>query len=445
MKRTPLSGMSILLGLPLAVSLLIAAPAGATTPPPAARCLADKTVAAGIEARAAIGCAQRALASGNDTACRAKAAGRRADAFDAAEARGGCAQVADSIPVGGEVGALHDALVATLRPGGPAASKCTAMQLAAAARTVAKLARGHARDDRSPDAVRLASSIAAAYAQLATALSRAAARGDCLSTTDAAQVRALLERAVARVRGTLIPSCGDDVRAGSEACDGADLGGCPQACGSDCTCASPPPVCGNGVIEQGEECDGGTVCRNRRPGEYGCHAPPDDHACQCCATTGPCYVRGFGNAAPVETPCCTGTCDVPGPEAGPNAIAFCSDLPPATCPCWTAATIDATFPPGYFTTDGRGGASCYAADGVFGVATADQCDLPMPAGGTLTSPRAGVAMLGLFGCTMYSDLDPEDDGYCSVPPFFWSLDSSREGAACLAEVTASQAYQSACP
>ncbi|MCW5890791.1 MAG: hypothetical protein KIT14_09585 [bacterium] len=43
--------------------------------------------------------------------------------------------------------------------------------------------------------------------------------------------------------GTLSPcgTCGDGVRTGTEACDGADTGICPGACNADCTCA-PPPV-----------------------------------------------------------------------------------------------------------------------------------------------------------------------------------------------------------
>src|SRR2546427_8770504 len=37
-------------------------------------------------------------------------------------------------------------------------------------------------------------------------------------------------------------------------CDGADAPFCPGRCQGSCTC--PAPVCGNGVVELGEECDG---------------------------------------------------------------------------------------------------------------------------------------------------------------------------------------------
>jgi hypothetical protein len=445
MATRQLRSLQLFVGLLLAWSLAAAPLARSAPPPPAARCLAAKTLAAGIEARAAIVCAQRSLPRFLDTDCLGKRSSRRDASFAAAEARGGCAQVDDSFAVGAEVVSLNNALLAALRPGGPAASRCTAAQLGAASRAIAQLARAYARDDASPDAALLATSIAAAYTRFDTAFARAARRGDCLSATDPAGARAIVARGIARIRGTLVPSCGDGVRAGSEICDGEDLSRCPQACGADCTCSSPPPVCGNGVIEDGEECDGGTICRNRKVGEYGCYAPPADDACQCCATTAPCYVRGYGNAVPSETPCCSGTCDIPGPEAGPDAIAFCSGTSSATCPCWTAATIDATFPSGYFAADGRGGASCLATGGGFGLAAADSCDVPTPAGDVLTTTRAGAAVVALSACGIFADIDPQNDGYCDLLPSLTTGISSREGAACLAELTASQAYRSACP
>jgi len=50
------------------------------------------------------------------------------------------------------------------------------------------------------------------------------------------------------------PSCGNGVREVGEDCDGADAPFCAGLCRPDCTC--PVPVCGNDVRELGEECDG---------------------------------------------------------------------------------------------------------------------------------------------------------------------------------------------
>jgi hypothetical protein len=56
------------------------------------------------------------------------------------------------------------------------------------------------------------------------------------------------------------PFCGDDrINQLSEECDGIDDVACPGGCQSDCTCGAPP-VCGNAVIEEGEECENNSDC-----------------------------------------------------------------------------------------------------------------------------------------------------------------------------------------
>jgi len=55
-------------------------------------------------------------------------------------------------------------------------------------------------------------------------------------------------------------TCGDGVVScapgTAEECDGADIGSCITGtiCDGDCTC--PDPICGNNIIEAGEDCDG---------------------------------------------------------------------------------------------------------------------------------------------------------------------------------------------
>src|SRR5438552_1261626 len=50
------------------------------------------------------------------------------------------------------------------------------------------------------------------------------------------------------------PVCGNGVREVGEDCDGTAAPFCTGLCRPDCTC--PVPVCGNDVVELGEECDG---------------------------------------------------------------------------------------------------------------------------------------------------------------------------------------------
>jgi hypothetical protein len=86
------------------------------------------------------------------------------------------------------------------------------------------------------------------------------------------------------------PTCGDGVKnQTTEACDGTDAAACAGLCLPDCTC--PEPVCGDGIVEGSEECDG-TVCAI--PGATaGCR----QESCTCCGY--PCYQ--FGCCDPEET------------------------------------------------------------------------------------------------------------------------------------------------
>lgn len=408
-------------------------------PTDAQRCLSARMAAAGVEARSGLACARRALATGDDAACLAAAAARRDAAFARAESRGGCDATGGSAVVGVEVRGLRDGMLAALRPGGPAASGCTAAQLAAVARGVAKLSRSYVRNDRVPGSANPAGTLVEVATELQRDFARAARRGDCLSSTSALQAAEVVRAAMARLRAVLLPTCGDGVRAGSEVCDGGEHDACPATCASDCTCA--PPSCGNAVVESGEQCDGAS-CPDTEPGQFGCSAPGSSSPCQCCALGGPCYVRGFGSVEPVSTPCCSGVCQIPGPEAGPNVVVFCT-VPPASCPCWTSASLDATFPAGYFDGSGRGGATCDVPQTV-GIAATDTCLLPRPSGGTLEFTRAGAAVLGGASCALFTDLDPTDSGICSQPPFVTGI-TTAEAAACVAELQASQIYSTGCP
>jgi hypothetical protein len=73
--------------------------------------------------------------------------------------------------------------------------------------------------------------------------------------------------------GMIADGCGGTLDCGTctlpETCGGS---GTPNVCG-------PAPVCGNGVIEPGEQCDGAS-CGT----DTGCGSPSDAFPCQCCTT-----------------------------------------------------------------------------------------------------------------------------------------------------------------
>jgi hypothetical protein len=77
--------------------------------------------------------------------------------------------------------------------------------------------------------------------------------------------------------GTPPSVCGDGVLAVGEECDGAAGEVCPGRCTDTCTCAPPPPTCGDGVVNAaGEVCDGAdaAACPGLCTTDCTCPAPP---------------------------------------------------------------------------------------------------------------------------------------------------------------------------
>ena len=68
--------------------------------------------------------------------------------------------------------------------------------------------------------------------------------------------------------------CGNGIREWGEDCDGADADSCSGLCQVDCTC--PAPVCGNNVVEAGETCDGASddACPGECSSGCGCASDP---------------------------------------------------------------------------------------------------------------------------------------------------------------------------
>lgn len=388
----------------LPLLLDVASPAAAVLPE--ARCRATKIRAAGAEARAALACEQRALVSGSAGSCTELVATRRARVFARADATGGCAATGDSADLGGAVSTLRGELLSMLRPNGPAASRCTSLQLAAAAAAVGTLAQAHARDLRTPDVVRLAADVAVVAQKLDGVFARAATRGDCLSSATSAAVGALLEGAVAGFRALLFERCG------------------------------------NRVVEAGEICDAATLVPAGLGEADGCSAPGSPDECGLCADRSPCHVRGLV-PSPVTMPCCSGTCVIPGPEAGANAVAFCNAPPPDVgCPCWTRDLLDQRFPPGSFDQGGRGGALCAvrtSADAGFGAN--DTCTF---FSSTPLQLNRGGAFVFSELCLLLDDRDPSNTGVCNGGASAVAQLSVPQSVACVAEILASQAYAASC-
>lgn len=419
------------------VPLVAAVSAIAAPPSPAQRCMSAKVLAAGAETRARIVCLQRFASDPEIASCVARAAAQRSSAFARAEARGGCSTSGDASLLGEIAERTAHALRELLLPA-PTTSRCSGAQLAAAGRAVGTLSRAYAAHERSPDEPRRAAALVEVEAQFRRAFARAVALGDCSTASDASQAWAAIAYGAAAIPGNLRPTCGDDVQAGDEACDGSDDASCSGACLASCTCGS---TCGDGVLQPGEQCDG-TSCDAADPN--GCFPRSWSDECQCCALTSPCYVRTGGSSSGA-LPCCAGECLVPGPEAGPDVTVYCSVPSGATCPCFTSASLDAAFPPGFFDASDRGGASCTPfSNAIAGVAANDTCFVPtLPLGELLLFPRGGAAVMEHL-CTFMLDEDPLNQGFCNQVPDFGTSVTEAERAACVAELRASQAFQAAC-
>jgi hypothetical protein len=79
---------------------------------------------------------------------------------------------------------------------------------------------------------------------------------------------------------------------------------------ADCSDASlgAPPICGDGVVEGTERCDGTVGCTVPATGVSGCFAPNSPNECQCCGQDGEICYQGGVYGPPVD--CCPGLrCD----------------------------------------------------------------------------------------------------------------------------------------
>ena len=293
---------------------------------PAARCAARKLKATAVAARALARCHSDAAAHGAflDNGCVDAAFGRLDGRFAASEAAGGCATADDQLAIRSIVEFAANDVVALVRPG-LAADACASGKLRAVGTKLFAILAAHASDVRGGDGSRLAAAIARAEARFIAAFARIEQRATCTNPAGAAAVEALLDRPIARVRGKLAPTCGDDVLAGGEACDGGDSSACPGRCLADCTCR--PIVCGDGLREGSEACDGSddAAC----PGQC-------DGSCRCPSGCGDGIVNGTEQCDGADAAVCTAAflqCQAPGlsGECQCCTTGYCNGGFPTTC------------------------------------------------------------------------------------------------------------------
>jgi V8-like Glu-specific endopeptidase len=144
------------------------------------------------------------------------------------------------------------------------------------------------------------------------------------------------------------PVCGNDLVETGEDCDGTSASACPGLCEPGCSC--PAPVCGNGIVEGSESCDGASasacptgICGNA----CACPAPvcgndilesgEDCDGTDAAACPGEC-LTGTG-ACTCPTTCGDGICDAGenastcGADCGCGAASACGDQAPDGCYC----------------------------------------------------------------------------------------------------------------
>ena len=344
----------------IAFGLILAAMPAFAASAPGGRCCAAKLRATGAREKQLFRCWAQAAVRGTataDPACVVAAGSGLARQFTRAEDAGGCAGVGDAGRVQTDIERLASEVATLLRPTS-SVSLCAARKLKHAGRVATSLAR--AFGDHAPNpadhlgaielvVAALGEQIAAKYTQIEVHLT-------CLTTGDAGAVVQRLASGVGApaapdgmllASGRLCPSCGDDVQGGgeqcdgadatscngpcqpgcvcptcgdgvkdqpSEACDGSDAAACPGLCQADCTC--PAPVCGNGIVENGEQCDGSCLYQGVEAG-LTCTA-----SCNCCGLYD-CYYAGCCDPEtyclhqPGYHPCWKVRCDID-PDCGPG-------------------------------------------------------------------------------------------------------------------------------
>jgi len=183
-------------------TLAFALPAAAADP--AARCLDAKLDATVAVIRSQLGCLAAAVrrAAPVDPICVSRGVGRFANAFERAQARGGCVDSATVGDVLQLVDELVDRVLGAVIPDPSVASRCAAWQLRAGGRRIARSAAAHLRAVRRDDPARVAAKFDDLEAAFARDLDQAADLGGC-QAADGAVLAGLFDSGLDVVYATL--------------------------------------------------------------------------------------------------------------------------------------------------------------------------------------------------------------------------------------------------
>jgi hypothetical protein len=276
-------------------------------------CQTAKLATAGRMLRDLLRCEGAAATVGTAIAASCVDAARAslAEQFQKLEAQGHCVAGNDAASIESEIESIESGGI-SLRPF-VNASACAGEKLVASAAYASRIALAVARDKRKPDDVALNRATSAAALTLRRAFQRAERRGRglCFTANDWPSVESIIDAGLTKITAELFPP--------------------------------PPPVCGDGVVEQGESCDGAT-CPNPLDGDgaSGCYPPGDPQQCQCCPVVNEiCYDQFLG----LTFSCCPGmglTCLIPPRFYTPYGHGFCAP----------SCTQQSECAPGYACIDG---------------------------------------------------------------------------------------------
>jgi hypothetical protein len=216
-----------------ALAATLARPSGGRASTTTPKCKVLKLKAVGRVAGATFKCNAKAVGMGTaiEASCVDKAAAAFVATFGKADVAGTCG--GNSSSMAATVGALVDTSLAAVHPGAER-SRCAGKKLKADGALATKSLTAHANRIAGEDDVKFTLALAKASAAFGKAFSAAEGESDCQTMGDVTASEAMVSSFVSSTERTI--NCGDGLVDDGEQCDGTPLGHCAGSCESDCTC-----------------------------------------------------------------------------------------------------------------------------------------------------------------------------------------------------------------